>query len=326
MILELSGADREVLADAAATVDRDFVDAPEEFVLEAQVQAARLSPGLRQALLRFRRFGDPSGGLLIAGVPLGPVPATPMRAGSGETPNAAVTAMSVLLACLGDQYGFRPELGGRIVQDIVPVRGFETQQISIGSTTDLDSHVEMAFSEHRSDFVALLCAREDHDGEAGTTLSSIDRMLPRLSADTVGVLRSPRFRTRVDPSFRLGDDIDGDIWIEPIAVLRGPPERPRLRVDFAETEALDSGAAPALDEMRAVATDTREVFHLRPGELLVVDNHRAVHGRTPFVPRYDGADRWLLRSFVTRDLAGSRDVRPDDGRIVEADYHPADAA
>jgi len=54
--------------------------------------------------------------------------------------------MSVLLAPLGIKYGFRPELGGSIVQDIVPVRRFQDEEISIGSTVPLSPHVEMAFS------------------------------------------------------------------------------------------------------------------------------------------------------------------------------------
>ena len=44
---------------------------------------------------------------------------------------------------------------------------------------------------------------------------------------------------------------------------------------------------------------------LEPGDLLVIDNNVAVHGRTPFVARFDGTDRWLQRTFVVADLAPS---------------------
>lgn len=37
---------------------------------------------------------------------------------------------------------------------------------------------------------------------------------------------------------------------------------------------------------------------LAPGEVLVVDNDLAVHGRVPFRARYDGSDRWLKRASV----------------------------
>jgi L-asparagine oxygenase len=258
---------------------------------------------------------------LVRNVPLGQVPPTPgqarpRRPATGE----AAAAMSVLLAGLGEQHGFRPEFGGRIIQDILPVRGFETEQISLGSTVDLELHVEMAFSRYRSDYVALLCLREDHNGVAGTTISSIDSMLPTLDAAAIRTLRQPRFRTKVDASFRAGDDLPGDEWVDPICVLDGPPERPHLRVDFAETEGTDQTAQVALRALRAAADRTRIVVQLRAGDLLVIDNHRALHGRTPFMPRYDGADRWLLRSFVAKDLRRSERVRKADARIVEADY------
>lgn len=318
----LSARDRQRVAQAARVVTaHDVVTDTETFVLEAQLRAGGLSEGLRRSLSRFRRFGDVGGGLLVRNVPLGPVPPTPGQARPGRlAAGEAAAAMSVLLAGLGEQYGFRPEFGGRIIQDIVPVRGFETQQISLGSTVDLECHVEMAFSPHRSDYVALLCLREDHDGVAGTTISSIDRMLPMLDAAAIRTLRQPRFRTRVDASFRAGDDLPGDLWIDPICVLDGPPERPHVRVDFAETEGADQKAQLALRALRAAADRARVVVQLRAGDLLIIDNHRALHGRTPFVPRYDGADRWLLRSFITKDLRRSESVRHADARIVEADY------
>jgi L-asparagine oxygenase len=327
-IVELSAVDQEVLTEASLAVGRyDVAAETEEFVLEAQIQAARLSEQLRRALFIFRRFGDASGGLLLRGLPLGTVPPTPVRPGAlGTTGTRGAAAMSVLLACLGDQYGFRPELGGRIVQDILPVRGFETQQISLGSTVDLECHVETAFSIFRSDYVALLCLREDRERQAGTTLSSIDAMLPLLDAATVDVLREPRFRTKIDVSFRIGDGLADASWVDPISVLSGPSARPHLRVDFAETEGKDATAQEALEALQEVAAHTQIVVRLETGDLLVVDNNRALHGRTPFVPRYDGTDRWLLRSFVTKDLQRSEGVRSGDTRIVELDYTAMTAA
>jgi L-asparagine oxygenase len=46
----------------------------------------------------------------------------------------------------------------------------------------------------------------------------------------------------------------------------------------------------------------------------VIDNTAAVHGRSPFSPRYDGTDRWLQRAFVVANLAPSAGER--SGRVV----------
>ena len=148
-------------------------------------------------------------------------------------------------------------------------------------------------------------------------------MLPRVNTETIETLREPRFRTLVDPSFVIGDNLDDDICIDPIRILEGPDPRPRLRVDFARdagTTGNDPGAQRALDALREAAVETQVVVYLEAGEMLVLDNNYAVHGRTPFVPRYDGGDRWLLRSFVTRDLGRSEGVRPGNERIVQPGY------
>jgi L-asparagine oxygenase len=48
---------------------------------------------------------------------------------------------------------------------------------------------------------------------------------------------------------------------------------------------------------------------LHPGDLLIVDNMLAVHGRSEFKARHDGTDRWLKKAIVTRDLRASRHLR-----------------
>jgi alpha-ketoglutarate-dependent taurine dioxygenase len=57
---------------------------------------------------------------------------------------------------------------------------------------------------------------------------------------------------------------------------------------------------------------TRKVV-LQAGDVLVIDNERAVHGRTPFVPRYDGTDRWLKRALVVTSLPAIDMV----GRVIQ---------
>lgn len=56
---------------------------------------------------------------------------------------------------------------------------------------------------------------------------------------------------------------------------------------------------------------------LRPGEVLVIDNYRAVHGRQGYPARFDGTDRWLKKMTVTGDLRRSRGQRAHPGsRII----------
>jgi L-asparagine oxygenase len=66
----------------------------------------------------------------------------------------------------------------------------------------------------------------------------------------------------------------------------------------------------------AVYLKERVAYCLQAGDLVILDNMCAVHGRSPYSAAYDGTDRFLVRSFVTTDLAASRPARPDDSRSI----------
>jgi L-asparagine oxygenase len=326
LTLSLTSEETNRLGHAAQRcVDAGLVSDPEAFVTEAQRRVSCLPLELKDCLRKFRRYGSPSGGMLVRGCPVFEVPRTPedpMLCVGTTLPAAGV--LGIIAAVIGDQYGFQPELAGHIVQDIVPVAGFEKTQQSLSSEADLYKHVESAFTEDRPDHVALFCLRGDHDKVARTTLSPVEAMLPRLSAAAVDALRQPRFKTTVDASFLRGIGSLDPIYIGPIRVLTGSMSHPRIRADFAETSGLDVAAHAALDELRQAADDAAIEIQLEPGDLLLIDNHHALHGRTPFRARGDGADRWLLRTFITRDLSRSEAHRPGDGRVIDTDYSTGD--
>lgn len=308
---------REVwnLAETLEGVD-PLVDT-EEFLFRAEMASDLLPERLRVTLRQFGRFGHPSGGLLISGLPTGPVPATPAdpSLGIGVTLPAS-RVMSVVAPRLGSQYGFRGELGGLIVQDICPVEQFKRTQRSISNESLLILHCETVFTEHRADCVALFGLRDDHNGTATTLLAAASRCLARLDPDTIEVLRQYRFSTTVDESFLAGAAAHRESVVGPIQVLGGSEDRPRVRADFNETHGLDEVAAQALHALWRAASATATHVRVTPGTLLLIDNHASFHGRGPFNARYDGTDRWLLRTFITRDLSRSVVARPADGRVV----------
>lgn len=48
-------------------------------------------------------------------------------------------------------------------------------------------------------------------------------------------------------------------------------------------------------------------YFLAAGDVLIVDNKRAMHARTSFEPAYDGNDRWLQRVRAKTDLSSACD-------------------
>ncbi|MBP2479071.1 L-asparagine oxygenase [Crossiella equi] len=314
-VLTLNRANALAVEEVAATlldVADGQVDSP-LWAATARERALELPIALRRALSAYRRDSGVTGAFLIRGLPVDEslVPATPQRSGSVQreaTIPAAVLMMVTHL--LGDVIAFRPEKSGALVHDVVPVPGSEEFQGNEGSVL-LSFHTENAFHANRPDFVLLQCLRADHDREAGLRTAGIRQVLDLLSETSREVLFRREFVTAPPPSFGLPA---GET--EPHAVLSGAPEDPSLLIDFAATTPLTDAARAAARELQHLFAEHALTHYLVPGDLAIVDNHVTVHGRTGFTPRYDGADRWLQRTFAAKDLRRSRQHRIGDGHVL----------
>ena len=61
-------------------------------------------------------------------------------------------------------------------------------------------------------------------------------------------------------------------------------------------------------------------INLQPGDIIILDNNRVVHGRSSFIAKYDGTDRFLVRCFATLNYEKSKYARPNDSRVISAIY------
>jgi len=274
--------------------------------------AHQLPLRLREELRDYRHDSGTDGLLILRNLPVDDalLPETPTAPESVErhaTQPAAVTAL--ISQYLGEVIAYREEKSGALVQNVVPVPGREATQSNAGSAL-LELHVENAFHPNRPDFVGLFCLRNDHSGTAGTLVSSIRRALPLISDPVIDVLMAPRFATQPPPSFHAGESVPRH------PVLDGDRNDPNIRVDFSATSPMDEEAAEAMMVLRGALLDAAAVLVLQPGELAFIDNRLSVHGRTSFVPRYDGRDRWLHRTFVHLDNRRSRSHRADNGFVL----------
>jgi L-asparagine oxygenase len=284
------------------------------WVAAARREAEKLPLTLRRTLREFRRASGESGVLVLRGLPLdeSTLPQTPRSEGSIQR-RATVPAALLMLAacCLGEPAAYLPEKSGALVQDVVPVPGQEDFQGNAGSAM-LTFHTENAFHSHRPDFVLVLCLRADHEQIAGLRTASIREIRPLLPAAALETLARPEFVTAAPQSFGGVKGAQA-----PHAVLSGAADDPDLRVNLATTRPLTTAAAAALTELDELFQRTAQTAYLLPGDLAVVDNRVAVHGRTAFQPRYDGRDRWLQRTFALSDIRRSRAHRPGDGYVID---------
>ena len=313
--LRLSDTERHGLADIA----RELMRTPPAMVDDSKWLAAacRLAPAvpirIRQSIRQFQRDPGPTGVLLLSNLwlDIDRLPPTPTRPESVEREATLPAATQALIALsIGEMVAYRKEKDGALVQNVVPVQGRERTQSNAGSA-DLEMHVENAFHPHRPDYVMLMCLRNDHDDRAGLLTSSIRRALPTLPAKTREVLRQERFETEAPPSFT-----SPGLANLRHAILSGSAEDPNLVVDFNATRALDDEAQQALHTLRGHLASAARTFVLRPGDLAVLDNRVTTHGRSEFIPRYDGRDRWLHRSFIHLDNRRSLASRTSEGQVI----------
>jgi Fe(II)/alpha-ketoglutarate-dependent arginine beta-hydroxylase len=217
---------------------------------------------------------------------------------------------------LGTVFGWATQQEGNLVNDIIPMASFEDQQVGASSKVELAWHTEDAYHPGRADFILLFCLR--NPTRAPTTVASI----VDVGADhqLMPTLFEPCVRIAADDAQAAGAEAAGiDDWTEeavaPVPILTENGHGLEMRVDPAymtvagEGEVRDvvTGFCHAIDEhLREVA--------LTPGDLLIVNNHRAVHGRRPFKPTYSGRDRWLKRVNVARDFESRRPYCTDADR------------
>lgn len=242
-------------------------------------------------------------GLFHALLDVGP---TPPGWDSPGTDTTALDIAIVLLACaMGSAFGWRNQQDGRLVHNIMPSRGFEDMQVGASSRTPLMWHTEDAFHPDRADLLVLACVR--NPDRIGTRVAGVRRL--GIDSTHLDALQRPVVEIRPDDSYpyRDGDATAAD---RGIATVWYDEDGPCLRYDPAYTRMLQADAefAAAYDALGGALESYGGDVPLAPGDVCVVDNAVAVHGRVSFQPRFDGSDRWLKRIMVRTSRS-----RPETG-------------
>ncbi|HEX3825947.1 MAG TPA: TauD/TfdA family dioxygenase [Sporichthyaceae bacterium] len=291
----LEGAQRRSFHALGVDLARQF----DAVTRNGTVPVDSVPAGLR-AFLRNFSANPPRGGVaLVRGIEIDALPPTPQTR-ADQSPIGHNTSGNLLLAAdmLGSMTGYADEKNGALVHEVHPVRGEESRIENTGSV-NFGFHTENAHHPLRPDFLGLLCLRQDHDRIGVTRVSSIRDAVTDLSPTTIDVLRAARFRSLYPTSFVRGDSGERPSSA-PHPVVTGEAPDYFLRFDLDNTYALDEQAKAALAELNSALDRNRQEVLLEPGDLAVINNHIAAHGRSGFTPRYDGHDRWLRRFYSLR--------------------------
>jgi L-asparagine oxygenase len=319
-VVSLTAGERVTLLALAEELTVSASESPELFCRQAHRAARQLPDRLVELLADFAYRGTDTGTMLLDRLPVLEPPPTPPDNRSHlaqDTPLAGVQAI-VNHAC-GQMVAYEAEGHGRLYQDMVPNRALALSQTSLGSGVELELHTEQAFSKLRPDLLSLACLRGHPD--AKTYVLPAHVLLEHMTPFERKLLRRELWSTGVDGSFKLGghEFREGDVR-GPLAIIGGAEDDPTIVFD----QDLMSGATP---EAHALIARVVEVYRahrfsvtLEPGQILLLDNVRAVHGRSPFTPNFDGSDRFISRSFAIRDLVRTRFARPGNSRTIAAEF------
>ncbi len=299
----------------------------------APVYAHELPRRIRLFLEQYR-VEEPSAACLISNFPvddhaLGPTPAHWNLVGAGS-PSLRQEVFFLLCGVLvGDVFAWATQQDGRIMHDVLPIKEHRDEQLGTGSEMRLWWHTEDAFSPFKGDYVALMCLRNPDN--VRTTLGDAD-CIDWESVD-VDLLFEDEYPIRPDdshlPKIGVGERQTGDPVTQRLLaascerivdlyenprkkpVLYGDRNRPYLSLDpyYMLLDDMAPHARRAFDGFTEAVDAALGGIVLKPGDICFIDNWRAVHGRDPFVARYDGTDRWLKRLNITRNLRTSRAAR-----------------
>jgi Fe(II)/alpha-ketoglutarate-dependent arginine beta-hydroxylase len=325
-VLELTLSSQEVgqIQNLLSEVAAEFtsVDSP-EFLMQATPLSHELPKRLRGLMNEFRLKDDGYGVIVIRGFPvdeekIGPTPAS----WDDRSPARTLEQETLLALCgtlLGDLVTWASEQDGYIVHNVLPIKAYEDSQLGWGSAVENIFHVEDAFSPYSPDYLGLICMR--NPDATGTTISAVaDLDLAQLDLDT---LFGENFYVRPDDAHLAAADQQNsyntsrleafsqreeEVNKPPkIAILFGDRNAPYVRLDPPYMDALGCDKAPkAMEQFVRALSVNKKCVRLQPGDMVFIDNCRAVHGREAFKAKYDGTDRWLKRVKVTHDLRKSR--------------------
>lgn len=176
------------------------------------------------------------------------------------------------------------------------------------TTRALEHHTDNPYREPVPGYIFLHCLINNADGGDSTITDGfrVAEELRRNDPEAFDAL------TRVRPHFRYADD---DTVLEnsgPLIEL-DPLGRVRQLRMSNRTDAVDPGEPELLDRYyraRKALTDMvndpayQLQFKLGPGDLLIMDNYRLLHGRTGYRP--GTGDRHMRQCYMDRDSVGSR--------------------
>ncbi|WBY00048.1 TauD/TfdA family dioxygenase [Ramlibacter tataouinensis] len=135
-----------------------------------------------------------------------------------------------------------------------------------------------------------------------TVVMPLEDVLGKLSADQLAALKGPNIVLNAQRSFQRGTkQILGDEHLlDGAAILLDCNEGTWVRYTHSQShlyDEADKAAGAAKEAFEHACASSAQHLALEPGDLLLVNNRRALHGRAAVGDSIGGRGRWLVRSY-----------------------------
>ncbi len=212
----------------------------------------------------------------------------------GDVPAESDEALLALNSILGTPSAVGN--GDGVIHDVRP-RAVGKQRDLSTTRKPFPLHTDSTAMARPHDYVCLACVSAPADGGGESMVIGLEEIEAGLSAQARATLAQPLF------PFPLNDPAHGQ-GVRWAPVLDDGTIRYRSDVlelgELVSGTDMDEAARSSLEELDGVLADERRrlVRALRPGDVLFVDNRRALHGRTEITAE---ADRHMRRIKVYAD-------------------------
>jgi L-asparagine oxygenase len=328
-ILELLKEEIEKLQQIALELNNiNPLQEPEFFCLKAKELSKKIPFRIQHCLQNFLNSkGNEPGFIIIQTIPF------PINT-IVKTPNSNIHSIgsstilariqAIFLSFLGEIISYEAEGNGNLFQDIIPVKNNGSNQTSYSSDIELEIHTEQAFSKIKPDFLSLACLRGDEN--ALTYLLPLQKIIDNIVEHEYELLLNPLWKIGIDLSFKKENHtfLEGEIR-GPLSILNKNSElnsKPTLIFDQDLMNGITEEANILKQKIVDIYYKERISYNLKSGEIILIDNRYTLHGRSKFIPKFDGQDRFLIRCFgiLDNNYEKSLYARPNNRRIVNSQY------
>lgn len=246
-----------------------------------------------------------------------PIDATPTCLHDVNKDRNSYTSEKILYSvgrCFGEVFAFKEEYSGAKIKNIFPRKDVSTYDNNNYGAHLLNLHTEVAWANFRPDYIVLLCINNANDGGIPTDIISIDTLRQKMSTDDLDRLQHPEFRIGIPEMFRSSVN-ETYHWTQPIPLVEKTGMDLRIRANMSFVRSFKTRYASTLSRLQQICEKYSTPITLKTGDVLVINNNKALHGRRAFNAKIDGSDRWMQQVYISGqmenyrgELSGTRNI------------------